>query len=248
MAHPCHTPTGERWLRMRALDSDRLRLVVVDDQLLERTGIALILDSDDGIEVIGEAASGETAIDFVARDQPDIVLMDVRMPGMGGIEATRIITDQHPSAKVIVLTTFDLDDYAFGSLRAGASAFLLKSTTPEVLVAAVKTVAAGEAVVAPRITTRLIEHYLVSPETSAPKNHANDAQSARLNALSPREKDIFAAVVRGLNNAEISAELQLAQSTVKSHINSIFAKLHLRDRVHAVILGYELRLVPQGER
>lgn len=131
---------------------------------------------------------------------------------MGGIEATRVITDQHPYVKVIVLTTFDLDDYAFGSLKAGASAFLLKSSTPESLVAAVKTVAAGDSVVAPRITTRLIEYYLTSPEMRSPENHDNAARSAQLNALSPRERDIFTAVVKGLNNAEISAELRCARS------------------------------------
>lgn len=229
---------------MNGPDSDMLRIVVVDDQPLERAGNALILDSAVHLDVIGEADSGETAIEVIDHDRPDVVLMDVRMPGMGGIEATRIITDQHPSVKVIVLTTFDLDDYAFGSLKAGASAFLLKSTKPEALVEAVKTVATGEAVVAPRITTQLIEHYLDSSQEAAPRNQRPSSRAAVLDTVSPREKDILTAVARGLNNAEISAELHLAQSTVKSHINSIFAKLHLRDRVHAVILGYELRLIP----
>ncbi|WP_120006318.1 response regulator [Nesterenkonia muleiensis] len=225
---------------MNEIDGDALGVIVVDDQPLERTGIALILDSDDDIDVIGETGSGEAAIELVAYHQPDVVLMDVRMPGMGGIEASRIITSEHPSVKVIVLTTFDLDDYAFGSLQAGASAFLLKSTRPGALVEAVKTVASGEAVVAPRITTRLIEHYLDAPAETAQRRRQVPSQSSELEVLSPREKDIFTAVARGLNNAEIGAELHLAQSTVKSHINSIFAKLHLRDRVHAVILGYEL--------
>lgn len=228
---------------MNTMPRATLRVVVVDDQSLERAGNALILDSDDHLDVIGEADSGEASIGLVNQEQPDVVLMDVRMPGIGGIEATRIITTAHPSVKVIVLTTFDLDEYAFGSLKAGASAFLIKSTTPEALVEAVKTVASGEAVVAPRITTRLIEHYLDVPPRAAPRNQPPKSQEAMLKMLSPREKDILTAIVRGLNNAEISEELHLAHSTVKSHINSIFAKLHLRDRVHAVILGYELQLV-----
>ncbi|RGE22770.1 DNA-binding response regulator [Leucobacter sp. wl10] len=216
-----------------------LRVVVVDDQPLARTGNALILDSAEGLEVIGEAGNGEEAIEAVARLRPDVALMDVRMPGMGGIEATRIIADAHPSTRVIVLTTFDLDEYAFGSLRAGASAFLLKSIGPEGLVDAVRTVASGAAVVAPRLTARLIEHYLAAPAAAAPPA---PAAPAALDVLSPRERDVFEALVRGLSNGEISAELHLAPSTVKSHVNAIFAKLHLRDRVQGVILGYELGL------
>lgn len=253
--------------------ANKVRVVVADDQRYERTGISLILDSDDGIEVVGEAASGEEAVAVVAQQVPDVVLMDVRMPGMGGIAATAIITERHPETRVIVFTTFDLDDYAFGGLRAGASAFLLKSATPEALVEAVRTVAAGAAVVEPRVTSRLIEHYLRSgdsPATGMPQGKAGAwagggagdspadgaraakragaagldgagaAAEARLSVLSQRERVVFAGMVRGLTNAEIAAELHLAQSTVKSYINSIFAKLGLRDRVHAVILGYEL--------
>lgn len=248
-------------------ESARIRVVVVDDQPLERTGNALILDSDDGIEVVGEAGTGADAVRIVAETLPDVVLMDVRMPVMDGLEATRIITAAHPATRVIVLTTFDLDEYAFGSLRAGASAFLLKSTRPAALVDAVKTVAAGDAVAAPRLTARLIAHYLdpaaggaagarggsgagaeagAGPGAALPGAGAGSGSgpdpAGVLDALSPREREIFAAIVRGLSNAEISAELFLAPSTVKSHINSIFAKLALRDRVHAVILGYELGL------
>lgn len=221
-------------------ERDPLRVLVVDDQPLERTGIALILDSDDGIEVVGEAGSGEEALELVAAEVPDIVLMDVRMPGMGGLEATRRLTARHPDVRVIVLTTFDLDEAAFGSLRAGASAFLLKSIRPAALVEAVKTVAAGSAVAAPSLTTRLVEHFLAADP--GPGASAEADGSDALAQLSPREREIFAAVVRGLSNPEIAEELFLAQSTVKSHINAIFAKLHLRDRVHAVILGYELGL------
>ena len=223
-------------------DSEKIRVVVVDDQPLERPGNALILDSDDEIEVVGEAGNGVEGISAVSNAQPDVVLMDVRMPVMDGLEATRIIAGRHPAVRVIVLTTFDLDEYAFGSLRAGASAFLLKSTKPAALIDAVKTVASGTAVTAPRLTAKLIEHYLrPAPPQHQAGGHANGPRGA-LDLLSPRERDIFAAIVRGLTNSEIGAEFVLAPSTIKSHINSIFAKLGLRDRVHAVILGYELGL------
>lgn len=221
-----------------------LRVVVVDDQPLERTGNALILDSDDDIEVIGEAGNGEEAVALATRLAPDVVLMDVRMPGIGGIEATRVITGSAASTRVIVLTTFDLDEYAFGSLRAGASAFLLKSTAPEALVDAVKTVASGAAVVAPRLTAQLIDHYLAAAPPAGADVSGSSCKGAvsALDSLTPRERDVFIAVVLGLTNAEISASLHLAPSTVKSHINAIFAKLQLRDRVQAVILGHELEL------
>lgn len=220
-----------------------IRVVVVDDQPLVRAGIGLILDSDDGLEVIGEAGDGVEAISLIAKTLPDVVLMDVRMPGMDGIEATRIVTSTQPNTRVIVLTTFDLDEYAFGSLKAGASAFLLKSTKPAALVEAVKVVASGSAVAAPRLTSQLIEHYL----TAQPAPVAAARPDAVLDVLSPRERDIFQAVVRGLSNTEIGVEFTLAPSTIKSHINSIFAKLTLRDRVHAVILGYELGLAGSAD-
>lgn len=228
-----------------------VRVIVVDDQPLARTGNALILDSADEIEVIGEAGSGEAALALVARDRPDVVLMDVRMPGMDGIEATRRITTAHPATRVIVLTTFDLDAYAFGALRAGASAFLIKSTKPDALVDAVKTVASGAAVTAPRLTVRLIEHFLGQPQLAGAKGGdrtpAPSMSHKAIDSLSPRERDTFAAMVRGLTNAEIGAELTLAPSTIKSHINSIFAKLGLRDRVHAVILGHEIGIARQQQ-
>ncbi|MBK0417810.1 response regulator transcription factor [Leucobacter sp. CSA1] len=236
-----------------------MRVVVVDDQPLARAGHALILDSADGIEVVGEAGTGEDAVELVLREQPDVVLMDVRMPGFGGIEATRRIVAGRSAARVIVLTTFDLDEYAFGSLRAGASGFLLKSARPEALVEAVRTVHSGEAVVAPRLTSRLIDRFLHADDDRADDDRAGrtgrilradderpvrgagaPAAASPLDRLSPRERDVFAAIVRGLTNGEIGAELHLAPSTVKSHVNAIFAKLHLRDRVHAVILGHEL--------
>lgn len=220
-----------------------IRIVVVDDQALVRAGNALILDSEDDLAVIGEAGSGAEALAVIAADPPDVVLMDVRMPGMDGIEATRVLTERHPETRVIVLTTFDLDEYAFASLQAGASAFLLKSATPAALVSAVRTVAAGTGVVTPRRTSALIAHAVSGVSASATPAAASPA-AARMETLSPRERDVFLAIVRGLTNPEISAELFLAHSTVKSHVNAVFAKLELRDRVHAVILGYELGLAP----
>ena len=219
--------------------SPRIRVLLVDDQEFVRMGTALVLDSADDIEVVGEAASGEEAIRRSRELKPDVVLMDVRMPGMGGIEATRIITAAHAATRVLVLTTFDIDEYAFGGLEAGASAFLLKSSPPARLREAVRTVHSGEAVVEPRITRQLIDHYASS---GAPHVHARFAAHADpLDQLSPRERDVFACITAGLSNSEIGEALHLSTATVKTHVNRIFAKLHLRDRVHAVILGYELR-------
>lgn len=215
-----------------------IRVLVVDDQPLVRMGNALVLDSADDINVIGEADSGEEAVTLATKTQPDVVLMDVRMPGIGGIEATRLITTTHPDIKVIVFTTFDIDEYAFGGLNAGASAFLLKSTTPEVLTAAVRTVAAGDGVVEPRITKQLIDHY-----TQRDQPPTEGTQPAPLDRLTPREYDIFLAIATGLSNPEISAQLHLTPATVKTHINRIFAKLYLRDRVQAVILAYKLKVI-----
>ncbi|MEB4615162.1 response regulator transcription factor [Leucobacter sp. M11] len=245
-----------------------IRVLLVDDQPLARLGISLSLGSDPGISVIAEAGTGEEGIALAERMRPDVIVMDVRMPGIGGIEATRRLTSQTPGAPVLVLTSFDLDRFAFGALRAGASAFLLKSAAPEELVAAVRTVHAGDAVVAPRITRRLIEHFTerpagaadpigsaapadsvrppVSPAPEPAAGRAPDALEApdsledQLAALSPRELDVFLAVATGLTNGEIADRLFLSTATVKSHINRIFAKLHLRDRVHAVLLAHRL--------
>ena len=222
-----------------------IRIVVVDDQALVRAGNALILDSEDDLAVIGEAGNGAEALAVIATDPPDVVLMDVRMPGMDGIEATRLLIERHPETRVIVLTTFDLDEYAFASLQAGASAFLLKSATPAALVSAVRTVASGSGVVMPGRTSALIAHSVPGARASGGPSEAS-AAAARMETLSPRERDVFLAIVRGLTNPEISAELFLAHSTVKSHVNAVFAKLELRDRVHAVILGYELGLAPRS--
>lgn len=215
-----------------------IRVLVVDDQPLVRMGNALVLDSADDIDVVGEAPSGEVAVERTEQLHPDVVLMDVRMPGIGGIEATRLVTTANPEVKVIVFTTFDIDEYAFGGLAAGASAFLLKSTAPEALTAAVRTVAAGDSVVEPRITRQLIDHY-TQRHTAA----VDTSPPSPLDRLTPREYDIFLAIATGLANPEIGARLHLTPATVKTHINRIFAKLHLRDRVHAVILAYELEVV-----
>ncbi|WP_271984087.1 response regulator transcription factor [Pseudoclavibacter terrae] len=229
---------------MTETSSPKIRALLVDDQELVRMGTALTLDSADDIEVVGEAATGEEAIRRTRELKPDVVLMDVRMPGMGGVEATRIITTAHPSTRVIVLTTFDIDKYAFGGLDAGASAFLLKSTPPDRLREAVRTVHSGEAVVEPRITKQLIDHYAsrgsrLHPES--PASPVDDDPSHPLDPLSPRELEVFACVVAGLSNGEICETLHLSPATVKTHVNRIFAKLHVRDRVHAVILGHELK-------
>ncbi|MDF2558596.1 MAG: DNA-binding response regulator [Microbacterium sp.] len=212
-----------------------IRVVVADDQPLVRMGNALVLDSADDIEVIGEVGSGEEAVALASELHPDVVLMDVRMPSIGGIEATRLITTEDPRIKVIVFTTFDIDEYAFGGLNAGASAFLLKSATPESLTAAVRTVAAGDSVVEPRITKQLVDHYVKRDATPVTGNPPSP-----LDRLTPREYDIFLAIATGLSNPEISARLHLTPATVKTHVNRVFAKLYLRDRVQAVILAYEL--------
>ena len=212
----------------------RIRVLLVDDHALIRTGNALVLEATDDLEVVGEADTGESAVSLAATLSPDVVLMDVRMPGMGGIEATRRITAAHPATRVIVLTTFDLDASAYGSLRAGASAFLLKSATPTQLTDAIRTVAAGDSVLAPRITRTLIETFVVP--TPEPRDRGQPDPRA---VLSPRELDVFTCVVAGLTNAEIAAQLFLAVPTVKTHVNRILAKLHARDRVHLVIIGHE---------
>ncbi|MGO4784217.1 response regulator transcription factor [Cryobacterium sp. W22_MBD10_FK3] len=224
---------------MTATGTQKIRVLLVDDQELVLMGNALTLDSTDDIEVVGKAATGEEAIRRARDLKPDVVLMDVRMPGMGGIEATRIITTVHPTTRVLVLTTFDIDEYAFGGLAAGASAFLLKSTPTDRLREAVRTVHAGEAVVGPRITKQLIDHYASGGTLHDHRGVAEKADP--LDHLSPRELDVFACIVSGLSNSEICDTLHLSPATVKTHVNRIFSKLHLRDRVHAVILGHELR-------
>ena len=213
-----------------------IRVLLVDDQALVRTGFRMILDQTPDIEVVGEAASGNEALDLARTARPDVVLMDVRMPGMDGIEATRRLLDVRATPlRVIILTTFDLDEYVFAGLQAGASGFLLKDTLAADLLTAVRTVAAGQAVAAPSVTRRLIEHFVAAK--------AARRDESRLSSLTMREREVLTLIARGLTNAEIAEELVLSEGTVKTHINHILSKLALRDRVQAVILGYQTGLV-----
>ena len=217
------------------------RVVLVDDQVLVRTGFRMILDETGDIEVVGEAADGSAALAVVAETRPDVVLMDVRMPGLGGIDATRRIRAAGPrSPKVIILTTFDLDEYVFAGLQAGASGFLLKDTLAADLCAAVRTVAAGESVAAPSVTRRLIAHFLHSTPNQPP-------DAGRLDVLTARELEVLTLITHGRSNAEIAAQLQLSEGTVKTHVGHILGKLNLRDRVQAVILGYRSGLASAGD-
>jgi len=217
-----------------------IRVLLADDQELVRSGFRLILELADGIEVVGEAADGREAVLLAKELEPDVVLMDVRMPELDGIEATRRLRQAGLEARVLVLTTFDLDEYVYGALRAGASGFLLKDAPREQLVAAVRTAARGEALLAPAITQRLIERFVARP---APIEAA-----PALEHLSRRELEVLRLLARGLSNAEIARELWLGEATVKTHLSRVLAKLRLRDRVQAVVLAYECGLVKAGER
>jgi DNA-binding NarL/FixJ family response regulator len=212
-------------------------VLLVDDQELVRYGFRLVLDAEPTLDVVGEAGDGEQAAALAVRLRPDVVLMDVRMPGIGGIEATRRITALLPDTRVLILTTFDLDEYAFGALQAGASGFLLKDTRPAQLVAAIDAVHRGDAVVSPRITAKLIAvaapHLAPTPAAPAPDT----------GILTPRENDVFRLIGLGATNGEIAAELHLSESTVKAHVGRVLAKHGLRDRVEAVILAYSLGVV-----
>jgi DNA-binding NarL/FixJ family response regulator len=220
-----------------------ISVLLADDQPLLRRGFRMILEAEDGLAVVGEAGDGAEAIDLARRCKPDVVLMDIRMPGTDGIEATRRITADEPGVRVLVLTTFDIDEYAFGALRAGASGFLLKDVRPAELVAAVRTVASGDAVVSPRVTRRLLEEYAqVLPVSGTPQ----DSPYPQLAALTEREREVLATVAQGLSNTEIAASLHVSETTVKSHIGRILAKLGLRDRVQIVVLAYESGLVRPG--
>jgi DNA-binding NarL/FixJ family response regulator len=220
-----------------------ISVLLADDQPLLRRGFRMILEAEDGLTVAGEAGDGAEAIDLARRCKPDVVLMDIRMPGTDGIEATRLITAAEPGVRVLVLTTFDVDEYAFGALRAGASGFLLKDVRPGELVAAVRTVASGDAVVSPRVTRRLLEEYAQVLPVSGTQQASRYPQ---LSALTEREREVLAAVAQGLSNTEIAASLHVSETTVKSHVGRILAKLGLRDRVQIVVLAYESGLVRPG--
>ena len=220
--------------------TDGPRVVIADDQALVRSGFRMILAAD-GIDVVAEAADGGQAVDAVRRTRPDVVLMDIRMPEMDGLEATRQILASRSGQdmRVIILTTFDLDQYVYAALAAGASGFLLKDVSPEHLIAAVRLVRSGDALLAPSITRRLVERYA---------GHQPPAADLRadLSALTPREREVLGLIARGLSNAELAAELTLSEATVKTHVARILTKLQLRDRVQAVVLAYETGLVSPG--
>jgi DNA-binding NarL/FixJ family response regulator len=220
-----------------------ISVLLVDDHALIRMGFRLLLDAEADIEVVGEAADGTAAVAMCAALRPDVVLMDIRMPGHDGIEATRDIVAAGLPCKVLILTTFDLDDYVYAGLQAGASGFLLKDTQPADLVAAIHTIAAGDAVLAPTATTRLVRQFAASPRPGAVSSHP----AAQLRqVLTSREQDVFARIAAGLSNSEIAASLFLSEGTVKIHVGRILAKLGLRDRVQAVVLAYESRLITPG--
>jgi DNA-binding NarL/FixJ family response regulator len=214
------------------------RVLIVDDQELVRTGFRVVLDAEPDIEVVGEAADGIAAVEAVASAHPDVVLMDIRMPNLDGIEATRRIAANEASPRVLILTTFDLDDYVYEALRAGASGFLLKDARAEELCDAVRTVAAGEALLSPSITRRLIESYTRHPPPTE--------RPVALAELTPRELEVLKLIGRGLSNSSIAHELVVGDATVKTHVARIFSKLDLHDRAQAVVLAYESGLVQPG--
>ena len=214
-----------------------IRVVIADDQALVRTGFRMILDETDDIRVAGEAADGLAVLSVAAQEAPDVVLMDVRMPGIDGIEATRRLRSADTGPHVIILTTFDLDEYVYAGLHAGAAGFLLKDTLAADLVTAIRTVAAGQNVAAPTVTSRLVKHFV----DTAP--HPADSSGVAL--LTSRERDVLSLIAQGMSNREIADHLIISEGTVKTHVSRILAKLQLRDRIHAVIYAYESGLAGQ---
>jgi DNA-binding NarL/FixJ family response regulator len=223
------------------VSGDRVRVLLVDDDDLMRAGLRAVLSSDESISVVGEAADGRGGVDQVRAVKPDVVLMDVRMPDLDGISATGEVLAAWPDAKVVILTTFEQDDYIFGALRAGASGFLLKRTKPEELIAAIRTVAAGDSLLSPSVTRKVIERVAGEPVTDR-------SASERLDELTPREREVLELIGHGLSNGEIGAALVIEESTVKTHVKRILMKLRLRDRVQAVIFAYESGLVRPGPK
>ena len=221
-----------------------IRIVLADDQALLRKGFRMILEAEDGMEIVGEAADGQDAVRLARLYAPDVVLMDVRMPVLDGIEATRTIATAGDATRVLILTTFDLDEYAFGALRAGASGFLLKDVPPPELVAAIRTVARGDAVVSPRITRRLLEEYAYQlPDLSDGARAHPGGEQLAVAGLTEREHEVLLLVAEGLSNAEIAERLFVSEATVKSHVGRLLAKLGLRDRVQAVVFAFQSGLV-----
>jgi DNA-binding NarL/FixJ family response regulator len=221
-----------------------IRVVVADDQVLVRSGFVVLLRSAD-IDVVGEASDGKEALDLVRLERPDVVLMDIRMPGMDGLEATRLITDDDHTAstRVLILTTFDLDEYVYEALRAGASGFLLKDTLPEDLLAAVRVVADGEALLAPKVTRRLIEQFV--QREPDPQDGAR-LETPGLDLLTAREREVLLLVARGCSNAELAEELFMSHATAKTHVSRLLTKLQVRDRAQLVVIAYESGIVRPG--
>ena len=211
-----------------------IRVLVADDQSMVRAGFRMLLGGEEGIEVVAEASNGLEAVDKAARFEPEVVLMDIRMPELDGLEATRRILSADSAARVLILTTFDLDEYVYEALRAGASGFVLKDDPPEQLIAAIRTIAAGDALLSPSVTKRVVERFSRIPHLAPPKE---------LDELSEREREVFRLLAHGLSNAEIGEELYISETTVKTHVTHILSKLGLRDRVQAVVLAYRSGLV-----
>jgi DNA-binding NarL/FixJ family response regulator len=233
---------GERSGGSEASGRRRIGVLIVDDQALVRTGFRMILEAEPDLEVVGEAADGEEAIALVGRLEPDVVLMDVRMPKLDGIEATRrLLAGDGGSSKIVMLTTFDMDEYVYEALRAGASGFLLKDVPPEQLIVGIRSVASGDALLAPSITRRVIEEFVRRPPEGALK------PSLELEELTPRELEMLRYLARGLSNAEIAKEAFVSETTVKTHVARILMKLRLRDRVQAVVFAYEHGVVAPGD-
>ncbi len=210
------------------------KVLVADDQSMVRAGFRMLLAGEDDIEVVAEASNGLEAIEKAARYDPTVILMDIRMPELDGLEATRRILAEDRGARILILTTFDLDEYVYEALRAGASGFVLKDDSPEQLIAAIRTVAAGDALLSPTVTRRVIQKFAGMPRPAPP---------AELEELSEREREVFRLMARGLSNAEIGQELFISETTVKTHVTHILSKLGLRDRVQAVVLAYQSGLV-----
>ena len=218
-------------------------VLIADDQPLQRLGFRMLLESQDDMTVLGEAANGTEAVRMAAELHPDVVLMDVRMPGLDGIEATRRVIATGDRTRVLILTTFDLDEYAYAGLRAGASGFLVKDAQPEELLSGIRAVATGDAVVAPSLTRRLLDAYAHHLPTGQPPTGTAAPEDPRLAALTDRELEILTVIGKGWTNTEIASRLHLAESTVKTHVSRILAKTGCRDRIQAVILAYDARLV-----
>ena len=216
-----------------------IAILIVDDQALVRTGFRMILEAEDGLDVVAEAGDGVQALEAVRRQRPDVVLMDIRMPVLDGLEATRRIVAAADPPRVLVLTTFDLDEYVFEALQAGASGFLLKDAPPELLAAGIRTVAAGESLLAPSVTRRLIESFV--------REHTPRLAPPALAQLTAREREILELIAAGLSNAEIAERLVISGTTVKTHVARVLAKLGLRDRVQAVVLAYETGIIRPGQ-